>query len=139
MLKAVHILVVEDSAPDRDLIVDILSEQSHSFPFLITEATDGEKAIEMLNSGLIQPNLIILDLNMPRVHGFDVLKMIRGSKGFASTPVVIFTTSQNTKDQAQSYSLGANAYVPKPFELDEFVASMRSLHEFWVEHARLPV
>jgi CheY-like chemotaxis protein len=83
--------------------------------------------------------LVLMDLNMPRLNGDDALKQIRADRGLDCTPVVIFSTSSDEKQIAQSYENGANAFITKPADFNDFVAVIRKLGLFWFGAARLPL
>jgi CheY-like chemotaxis protein len=85
-----------------------------------------------------RPDLILLELNLPRKDGRAVLAEIKADEGLKSIPVVVLTTSGSEDDIAQSYSLGTNSYVRKPMDFEDFVASVKSIHSYWLETATLP-
>jgi CheY-like chemotaxis protein len=85
-----------------------------------------------------RPDLILLDLNLPRMNGFEVLNEIKEDPDLKRIPVVVLTTSQAEQDIIQSYNLYANAYVTKPVDLEQFVRVLKSIEDFWLEIVRLP-
>ena len=86
----------------------------------------------------VRPHLIILDLNLPKKHGFDVLKEIKEDEKLKTIPIVILTSSKSEKDILKSYSLHASCYLTKPVDLTEFMAAIQSLKEFWFKFVQLP-
>lgn len=146
MSNAVHtvsILLVEDSATDAELCIDTLHQ--HKLANQLTWVKDGAEALEYLfaqgcyaERPLIQPQLILLDLAMPKVNGFDVLRRIRSDARTKSIPVVVMTSSQEDLDITESYNLGVNSYVSKPVVFDEFVKTVAQLGLYWLLVNRLP-
>jgi CheY-like chemotaxis protein len=139
--KSAEILLIEDNPGDRELIQEAL--QSGRVMNRISVATDGEEAMAFLNRthGLEQaprPDLILLDLNIPRKDGFEVLKEIREHPELSRIPVVILTSSQAERDILKSYNLRANCFISKPVDVDEFLAVVRSAGDFWLSIVKLP-
>src|SRR5258708_10008083 len=136
-----EILLVDDSPSDLDLIRDALSSGiCHGH---VNTLPDGEEAIAFLRRagayrGAVRPDLIILDLNLPRKDGRVVLADFKSEPTLRSIPVVVFTTSQSPQDIARSYELGANCYVNKPGSLVEFRKAVQSIEKFWLGVACLP-
>lgn len=134
-----HVLLVEDNEGDAYLICDVLS-RARRFDH-VTAVTDGAQAITFLREAAGSdhcPNLIILDLNLPRKDGRAVLSEIKVLPGLQNIPVVVFTTSQAPSDIAACYQLGANSYVQKPGRLAEFVKAVQAISQFWLGMAKLP-
>ena len=141
MTKPIRILLVEDNPGDRDLIQDAFETSETAFD--ISVAIDGADAIEYLlkrgtHLDAETPDLIVLDLNMPKMDGRQVLTEIKKHDSVKSVPVVVFTSSDAEADVAQSYALGANCYVTKPVDLVAFQAVVKSIEEFWFTVAKLP-
>jgi two-component system, chemotaxis family, response regulator Rcp1 len=136
----IEILLVEDSLPDIRLTLEALKDakvRNH-----LHVAHDGVEALQFLrNEGAftdaVRPDLILLDLNLPRKDGREVLDEIKRDEKLQHIPVVILTTSQAEQDVLRSYHLRANAYVIKPVDLDQFFRVIRSIEEFWLEIVRL--
>ena len=106
-------------------------------------AADGVEAMSFLrqegvHANAVRPDLILLDLNMPRMDGRQVLAQVKADEGLRTIPTVILTTSQADTDIATSYRLNANCYLSKPVELDDFEELVRSINEFWMTMAQLP-
>jgi two-component system, chemotaxis family, response regulator Rcp1 len=141
MINAIHVLLVEDNAADIDLTSEMLA--STNFNIKLSVAKDGVEAIDFLNgagswSEPGHPTLILLDLNLPRRDGRQVLAVIKGDDLFRRIPVVILSSSDSEKDITSCYQLGANSYVVKPVELQAYRAAVRKLEDFWLSTATLP-
>lgn len=134
-------LLVEDSPGDVRLTREALREGKvrnnlHVVP-------DGVEAVAFLRragsyADVPRPDLILLDLNLPKKGGREVLEDIKSDPDLMRIPVVILTTSQAEQDVLESYRLRANAYVTKPVDLDQFLRVVKSIEEFWLEIVRLP-
>jgi CheY-like chemotaxis protein len=140
-LKPIEILMVEDSAGDAELLLDFL-EQS-KVKNRIHWVKDGEAAMAFLHregeyAGKPVPDLILLDLNLPKKDGREVLSETKADPKLAHIPVVILTSSKSEIDIARSYRLQASCYITKPVDLDQFVKVVRSIDEFWLSVVRLP-
>jgi CheY-like chemotaxis protein len=125
------IALIDDDADSRLLARAVLGLEYH-----IAEFDSGEQALHGL--GLLQPDLILLDLNLPRMDGREVLQAIKSDPELASIPVVVLTTSEAEEDVLRSYSLHANAYVTKPVDFERFIQVVRQIDEFFVTVVRLP-
>jgi len=137
----VRILVVDDDPVDVRLMQEALRE---SKVLAIMESVyDGVEAMAYLHregqySQARRPDLILLDLNMPRKDGREVLSEIKADPDLRRIPVVILTTSKADQDVVQTYDLGANAYVVKPVDLDQLVTIVQKIEEFWFSIVKLP-
>ena len=141
-MKTHNILLVEDSVGDIRLTVEALKESR--IPNQLHVVQDGVEAIDFLNkegqySNTPQADLILLDLNLPRKSGFEVLKEIKESKTLRTIPVVVLSTSDSPKDILRSYELYVNCFVSKPVEYDGFAKAIRSIEDFWFTTINLPV
>ena len=116
MANPVRILLAEDNPADVYLIEEALRE--HEVDFKLDVAQDGEQALAVLADGIAKFDVVLLDLNMPKRGGSEVLERLRGN----STPVVILTSSDSPADRAQAMELGATHYIRKPTGLDDFLA-----------------
>jgi two-component system, chemotaxis family, response regulator Rcp1 len=139
--KRVEILLVEDSPTDRLFAEEALSQSS--MPNRLNVAVDGEQAMQYLRgegpyAGSVRPDLILLDLNLPKKDGRDVLKEIKDDPDLKVIPVVVLTTSRAAEDVLQSYSLHANCYISKPVQFEEFKRIVLSIEAFWFDLATLP-
>jgi two-component system response regulator len=129
-----QILLIEDNADDRDLTIRALKKSN--VPNLVAVARDGDEALTMLlgngHGGQGLPVLILLDLNMPKVDGFEVLRRIRADPRTRVVPVVILTSSIAEDDLRSVYDLGANGYVRKPIEPSKFTEVINAVSLFWL-------
>lgn len=132
-----EILIVEDSAGDLRLIREALHDVR--VPVHLTVITDGEQAIEYLRHRQApRPSLILLDLNLPKITGDDVLREVKSDEYLRAIPVVVFSSSRSPVHITQAYQAGANGYVCKPQDLEEFLHATRAIVEFWGSLAALP-
>ena len=133
------ILLVDDSKADVELVRRSLST-GPSGPNLIV-ADDGVEALKILR-GVTQngpkPDLILLDLNLPRKNGHNVLAEIKADPGFKHIPVVVFTSSSADRDIVAAYGSHANCYMTKPMDVDNFTAALQALESFWFSFVKLP-
>jgi CheY-like chemotaxis protein len=139
--RPVDILLVDDSAADVDLTREALRDARMLNRMFVVG--DGVEALAFLrregaHSDAPRPDLILLDLNMPRMNGREVLAEIKSDPKLRRIPVVILTTSQAETDILQTYDLHANCYVTKPVELEQFVEVARSIEGFWLSLVQLP-
>ncbi len=137
----IEILLVEDSPGDVRLTQRTFLEANALVRLHV--ASDGAEAMAFLRfegqySGVPRPDLILLDLNMPKMDGREVLALIKEDENLKTIPTVILTTSAEEADIDMSYALQANCYLTKPVVLDEFESMVKSINEFWLTHARLP-
>jgi CheY-like chemotaxis protein len=138
---ALEVLLVEDSPGDIRLTREAFRDAKVHINLHI--ASDGVEAMAFLNregehSGAPRPDLILLDLNLPRKDGREVLEEIKESAILKVIPVVILTTSASEEDILRSYMLHANCYITKPVDLDGFLKVIRSIDSFWLSVVRLP-
>ncbi|MBT3185339.1 MAG: response regulator [Nitrospina sp.] len=138
-----NIVIAEDDEDDYLLIAEALKGDDSIG--LIHWAKDGEEllnyleACDKLDSGSgKKPNLIILDLNMPKKDGREVLNEIKTHPKYKSIPIVILTTSQADADISQAYQLGANSFIQKPFKYTDFKSTMEALQKYWLNIVKLP-
>jgi CheY-like chemotaxis protein len=137
----IEVLLVEDSPGDVRLTREALKDAKVHISLHV--ASDGIEAMAYLECegpyvNAIRPDLILLDLNLPRKDGRQVLKEIKESPKFRSIPVVILTTSSSEADVLQSYHLHANCYISKPVDLDGFLKVVQSIDSFWLSVVKLP-
>ncbi|MFP4461473.1 MAG: response regulator [Thermotogota bacterium] len=139
--NSIEILLVEDSPGDQRLTMEALKEGKINNNLYIVE--DGEEAIAFLNkerpfTNVPKPDLILLDLNLPKMNGQEVLEIIKADKKLKRIPVVILTTSQADEDILNAYNLNANCYITKPVDFDQFIHVVKKIQEFWFTIVRLP-
>lgn len=137
----IRILMVEDNPDDVELAVEALKDGKVSN--ILTVAKDGEEAMAYLrgegeHQGSPRPDLILLDINMPRKDGREVLREIKQDPRFKRIPVVILTTSEAEEDILQTYNLHANCYITKPVDFDQFLRVVKSIEDFWLTVVKLP-
>lgn len=142
LLKTIDILIVEDNKGDARLIREIFNENKvfTSLHFV----SDGVEAMNFLFArekykGFLKPDLIILDLNLPKKDGREVLAEIKSDPELKHIPVVIMTSSQAEEDIFRSYNLHANCYVTKPIDLSQFIKVIKSIENFWFSVVKLPL
>ncbi|CAN5907315.1 response regulator [soil metagenome] len=139
--KEIEILLVEDNPGDVRLTEEALREGKVKNRLHV--ARDGVEAIEFLRrqgkfADATRPDLVLLDLNLPRKDGREVLAEIKNDPELKTLPVVVLTTSSAEADILRTYSLHANCYIQKPVDLDQFVQVVKSIDDFWLTVVRLP-
>lgn len=142
LVKPIEILLVEDNPGDVRLTIEALKEAKVINN--LTVVKDGIEALAFLRrqgayAAAPRPHLIVLDLNLPRKDGREVLADIKADDNLKRIPVVVLTTSQDEQDVLKSYNLHANCYITKPVDLDQFVRVVRSIEDFWLGIVVLPV
>lgn len=140
-MQSIQILLVEDNPADADLTMESLTSNRLHLEF--TLAQDGVEALEVLYKRgrfalAAVPDLIVLDLNLPRMHGSEFLKIVRSTEGLKRIPVVVLTSSDAEQDVARSYDAGANCYVKKPLDLRAFQDILKVVEQFWFTIVKLP-
>ena len=140
-VEAIEILLVEDSPGDADLAREAL--ENTKVRNVLHVVGDGEEAMAFLrregkHAGAPRPGLILLDLNLPKKDGRQVLAEIKNDPDLKRIPVVILTISKEEEDVLRSYNLHANCYITKPLDLNQFLKVVRSIEEFWLSIVRLP-
>ena len=141
LAKPVNILLVEDNPGDSDLAREALDSSKLNNNLQVVD--DGEKAMAFLRregpyAKAPRPDLILLDLNLPKKDGRQVLAEIKSDEDLKRIPVVILTTSQAEEDVLKSYNLHANCYITKPIDLNQFLHVVRSIEDFWLTIVVLP-
>ena len=142
--RNINILLVEDNPADVRLIREAFKDNKTKNDFHVEQ--DGEAAINYLTNlksngninGTIRPDLIILDLNLPKKNGFEVLEKIKSSPVLRSIPVVVLSTSDSEEHIYKSYNLNANCYITKPVDFNKFLEVVKVIESFWFEVAKLP-
>ena len=140
-VSSIDILLVEDSPSDAMLTMEALRAGCDADS--LHHVKDGVEAMEYLRkqgqySNALRPDVVLLDLNMPRKNGHEVLKEIREDTELSSLPVIVLTTSGDEGDIARAYGMNVNCYITKPVDMKQFIDAMRSLGEFWFGWATLP-
>ena len=139
--RTVEILLVDDNIGDVVLAKEAL--KGANFTNRVSTVSDGIEALDFLHrkgkyADTRRPDFILLDINMPRKNGHEVLAEIRRDKGLKSLPVIILTSSEAEDDISRAYELGANCFVTKPADLDEMVQVVQAIDYFWTAIAKLP-
>ncbi|MES3018677.1 MAG: response regulator [Bacteroidota bacterium] len=138
-MKVVDILLVEDNEGDILLTTETLQEGKILSTTRV--ARDGKFAIDILHENLASgtlPDLILLDVNLPRLNGHEVLQYIKTHDGLKQIPVIMLTTSSAERDVNMSYQNHANCYITKPVEALEFINAISKIEDFWINIVRLP-
>lgn len=140
-MKAVDILLVEDNPGDVRLTQEALNEGRIENKLHVV--FDGVEAIEFLSKtgkhkNAIVPDLILLDLNLPKMNGLEVLEKIKNDPELKLIPVIVLTTSQSENDIHASYAMHVNCFVSKPVEYDSFMSVVKSIEDFWFTIVKLP-
>ncbi len=131
------ILLVEDNPDDVELTKRAFKKSNVANELMV--ARDGEEALEMLHgSDRIVPAVVLLDLNLPKIDGLEVLRRIRADERTRLLPVVILTSSREESDLIKGYSNGANSYIRKPVDFDKFIEAIQSLGLYWLVLNELP-
>jgi two-component system, chemotaxis family, response regulator Rcp1 len=138
--KRLEILVVDDNPSDVHLLTEAFQELNADLKLSV--ARDGAEALKLIQRGTTtdtwRPDLILLDLNLPKITGHEVLARLKNDPATRNIPVIVFTSSRAETDVKRAYDAHANAYVKKPTSLDGLMAAMRGLKVFWMETAQLP-
>ena len=139
--KPVEVLLVEDDPGDVDLTKEALAEGKIAVNLHVVD--DGVKALAYLRQegsyvGAVRPDLVVLDLNLPKKDGREVLRDLKNDEALKRIPVVILTTSDAEVDVLKTYGLGANCYITKPVGLDQFAKVVRAIEDFWFSIVKLP-
>lgn len=138
----INILLVEDNEDDIVLIKDAFAEAK--FLALLNGVSDGEEALAFLRreppyQHAVQPGLILLDINMPKMNGFELLEILKYDPCLKSIPVVMLTTSKREEDVVRSYAGGAVSYISKPIDFSHFVKIVREFELYWTLVSQVPI
>ena len=140
-IRPIDILLVEDNPADVRLTIEALKDgKVYSNLHVVV---DGEEALAFLrregeHHGAVRPDLVLLDLNLPKIDGREVLREIKADEKLRAIPVVILTTSRSEEDIAKSYDLHANCYITKPVDLTQFMKIAKAVQDFWLTIVKLP-
>ena len=137
----VEVLLIEDDPGDELMTREVFADNKIGNRLHVVR--DGEEALDFLyrrgkHAGAPRVDLILLDLNLPKYDGRQILEQIKSDPELSHVPVVILTTSSSEEDILRSYKLHANAYVTKPVDVDQFIAAVRQIDEFFVSVVKLP-
>lgn len=141
-MPSINILLIEDNPGDVELTREALTESGKIMNHLEV-AIDGEQALDYLYqrgefANSVRPDLILLDLNLPKLDGRDVLKVVKEDHDLSKIPVIILSSSEAASDIQKSYQLHANCFVTKPVQLDDFIRVVQTIESFWIDIVRLP-
>lgn len=142
MFSKTRVLLVEDNPADVGLVEEAFADGR--FHYELSVAPDGSAAMNYLckakqDGEKALPDLILLDLNLPKKDGREVLSEIKADTILREIPVIVLTTSDNEADVHQAYGLHANCYLTKPVDIDDFILKIRSIEQFWFTFVRLPL
>lgn len=140
-MKSIHILLIEDN--EGDILLTKEAFEDAKILNQLSVARDGQQAIQFLEkmapfTEVETPDLILLDVNLPKKNGHEVLQYIKGSKALKHIPVIMLTTSVSEKDISKSYENHANCYITKPVEVEDFLNVISSIEDFWIKIVQLP-
>ena len=141
--KSVRVMVVEDHEATAYLILKAFGERSARVDWLVDLAVDGESALDYIlrrgkHATAERPDIVLLDWNLPRVSGHEVLRVLKSSDELRTVTVLVFSSSQDDEVVKTAYRGCANGYISKPSDLDSFYAVVDNIETFWVHTARLP-
>ncbi len=139
----IEILLVEDNPADARLTFEALKDGKLANYKQVHHVNDGEKAIQFLTrqppyESAVRPDLVLLDINMPKINGIEVLQFVRKHEELTGLPIVMLTTSRAEEDIIKSYDLHANCYVSKPVDLHTFIEVVDKIEDFWFSVVKLP-
>jgi len=138
-MKPINILLVEDN--EGDIVLTLEAFEESKLINKITVIRDGKEAIRFfdnLEHEGEKPDMVLLDINLPKVNGHEVLKYIKTHEKYGGTPVIMLTTSSAEKDILQSYKNHVNCYVAKPIDISEFIKAMAKIEDFWINIVSIP-
>jgi CheY-like chemotaxis protein len=136
MEKNKLMMLVEDNPDDMEFAMLALRENGMDGKILT--ARDGQEALDYLFASEEKPEFILLDLKMPRIDGFEVLRQVRSNEATHLLPVVVLSSSKEDRDLEECYRLGANSYVQKSLNFTEFTESIRQIGQYWLELNEMP-
>lgn len=140
-MKDIHILLVEDN--EGDIILTLEAFNEGHIKNNVSVARDGQEALNFLYrrgrfENVETPDLVLLDINLPKINGKEVLHTIKADPQLKTLPVIMLTTSSSEKDIAESYKNFANCYITKPVDLNDFMEVIKSIETFWISIVKLP-
>ena len=140
-MKSIHILLVEDNEGDIMLTTEALEEGRIANKISVVK--DGKHAINFLNKkgdyeNASLPDMILLDINLPKKNGHEVLQYIKGNDDLKQLPVIMLTTSSSEKDILESYKNYVNCYITKPVDVNDFIKAVAIIKDFWINIVKLP-
>ena len=141
-MKPIHILLVEDN--EGDILLTTEAFEDAKILVTLSVVKDGKEAIDFVNKQghygtAALPDLVLLDVNLPRKNGHEVLKYIKENESLKHMPVIMLTTSSSPKDINLSYNNYANCYITKPVEVNDFIKVIATIENFWISIVKLPI
>ena len=139
-MRGINILLVEDN--EGDILLTTEAFEDSKIVNKLTAIRDGKEAInffEAITNKDDMPNLVLLDINLPKVSGHEVLLYIKNSEKFKSIPVIMLTTSSSEKDILQCYKNHVNCYITKPIDVSDFMQAITKIEDFWINIVSIPV
>ena len=136
MDEQIEILLVEDNPNDAEMTLRAL--RRNNLVNRVHWVKDGAEALDFLSSNEKKPKLVLLDLKMPKVDGIEVLRRLKAEESTRTLPVVVMTSSNEERDVAETYRLGANSYIVKPVEFEAFLETVAKIGLYWVLTNRVP-
>lgn len=127
-MKSLNYLLIEDDEIERLKFVRVLNK--NNFPYKLTEAKNGEEALKVLEEQ-DAPDIILLDLNMPKMNGLEFLRILKKNPKLKYVPIIILSTSNNHRDLRQCYEEGIAGYIVKPLKYEDYVSKIKALVEYW--------
>ncbi|MFT6815101.1 MAG: chemotaxis family two-component system response regulator Rcp1 [Sphingobacteriales bacterium] len=140
-IEPVNILLIEDNEGDIRLAQEALKDGKVANDLQVV--TDGQEALDYLNNrgqytDAIRPDFILLDLNLPKINGIEVLEKVKADVELKKIPVIVLTTSEREQDILSAYNLQADCYIKKPVTIDKFLEVVQILEDFWISIVKLP-
>lgn len=138
-MKSIHILLVEDNEGDILLTTDALEDSR--IVNRVTVIRDGKAAVDFfsaLSNSDDKPDLVLLDINLPKKNGHEVLQFIKKSEQYNQIPVIMLTTSSSERDILSAYKHYANCYITKPIDVSEFIKAIAKIQDFWINIVSIP-
>ncbi len=140
--QALEILLVEDNEDDILIVQEAFADMNRAI--MVSAVRDGEEALRYLRreghySSSPTPDAVLLDINMPKKNGFEVLAALKQEPAFHSLPVIMLTMSEREEDVVRAYAQGARSYIQKPVDLNEFKTQLSRFHDYWTQVSRLPL
>jgi len=138
-MKPIHILLIEDN--DGDILLTLEALEEFKIMNKVTVIKDGKKAIDFFETSPAKesiPDMILLDINLPKKSGSEVLHYIKTSNAYKQIPIIMLTTSSSEADITQSYKNYANCYITKPIDVTDFMKAVAKIEEFWINIVTMP-
>ena len=127
MSNPINILLIEDDADDIELLEEAL--KSNKISYQLTSIKEGDKVMSYLRADILVPDIIVLDFNLPKLHGREILSLIKSSEKFGTVPLVVLTTSASKEDISFAKDMGANHYITKPTSINDFNRAVATIVE----------